>query len=367
MNPPVVNEQVAMIRIASINQDRGIAPGRSKGAAVHLSAMRDAFHRLGCVVEPVDEPDGKALRKQLECLHDERPLDMIYERYALGADCGARFASQHGVPLVLEVNAPLADEAMRYRGHRESPKERERDRFLFSQSSLVLPVSDAVASYARDRGADAARILVCPNGIDERRFHPGVRMAAGRLPGISPETLVLGFHGRERPWHRFDKLLACFESLLERGMPLHLLVVGEGDFIGLDDLPPGSHTRLGWQPHEMMAQWVARFDILPLTHQPDVPFYFSPLKLAEAMACGVVPVVPDLGDLAERIGQGSAGIVYPAGNMDRLESAIEFLATHPEQRALLAGHAARRAAGQSWTVIATKVLDRLLPDRLNAA
>ena len=97
---------------------------------------------------------------------------------------------------------------------------------------------------------------------------------------------MLGFHGRERPWHGFDKLAESFKELLARGLPVHLLVIGEGEFKALTRLPEGNFTRLGWQAHDDMPGLVANFDILPLTHQPDAPYYFSPLKLTEAMAAG---------------------------------------------------------------------------------
>ena len=352
-----------MIRVACVNQDRGIAPGRAKGAAVHLAAMREAFARLGCEVLPLDEPDSDALAKHLAAAHAQRPIDLLYERYALGADAAARFAGKHEIPLAIEVNAPLAEEALRYRDHEESEAEREGDRHLFRQADLVLAVSDAVAQYAHERGAAPERTIVCRNGVDETRFHPGVRTEVGDLPGLNDDTLVIGFHGRQRPWHRFDKLLACFRMLRGRDLPLHLLVVGEGRFEGLSELPSSDVTRLGWTPHEDMPVWVSRFDFLPLTHQPDSPFYFSPLKLAEAMACGVVPVVPDLGELPEQVGHGEAGLVYPAGDMDAMAERIAALIASPAQRRALGSQAAERALQHSWTGIARDVLTRLLPDR----
>lgn len=353
----------APMRIACVNQDRGIGPHRAKGAAVHLAAMREAFRRLGCEVLAFDEPDGRQLDAQLRRAHAAASLDLVYERYALGADSAARFAAANTIPLALEVNAPLAEEAARYREHREGEEERDADRRLFGQAALVLAVSKPVADYATRRGAPTERVVLCPNGIDETRFYPALRKEVGRLAGLDEETLVLGFHGRERLWHRFDKLLSCFQALKRKGLPLHLLVVGEGAFTGLDELPESDVTRLAWVPHDEVAAWVARFDILPLTHQPDAPFYFSPLKLSEAMACGVVPVVPDLGELPGQVGNGAAGLVYAAGDMDAMADGITALVEQPGLRARLGAEAARRAARQTWTGIARDVLDRLLSRR----
>ena len=45
-----------------------------------------------------------------------RCSNSIYERYALGKSAAARFAIKHGIPLVLEVNAPLAYELLDEQG-----------------------------------------------------------------------------------------------------------------------------------------------------------------------------------------------------------------------------------------------------------
>lgn len=348
-----------MARIAAVNQDSGIAPGRNKGAAVHLEAMREAFSRLGCAVSALDEPDDATLARKLQELVSRHGLDFIYERYSLGGDCAARFAVSRDLPLVLEANAPLAEEAERYRGRKETQDERERDQYLFENATTVLAVSSNVAKYAVARGASPESIQVCPNGIDERLFNLKARDSALQLPAIARDDVVLGFHGRERPWHRLDKLAEACQQLLARDLPIHVLVVGEGEYAALNELPASRMTRLGWQPHREMARYVARFDILPLTHQPDAPCYFSPLKLAEAMGCGAVPVVPRLGDLAATVRHGDNGMLYTAGDMKGFVDCIEQLSLNPDSRIRMGQRAAAFAAGRSWIGIAAQVLDCL--------
>ena len=95
------------MRLACVNQDPGVGPDREKGAAVHLREMRSAFDRLGAEVTSVDHSDPLEVRRQLEQLAASGPLDLVYERYALGAFAAGRFARERGLPHVLEVNAPL--------------------------------------------------------------------------------------------------------------------------------------------------------------------------------------------------------------------------------------------------------------------
>ena len=90
----------------SVNQDAGISPGRAKGAAVHLCAMREAFAKLGANCLGVDEPDDTRLTDTLHAAINQGPADLIYERYALGKSAASRFAVARGIPLVLEPNGP---------------------------------------------------------------------------------------------------------------------------------------------------------------------------------------------------------------------------------------------------------------------
>ncbi len=351
-----------MPTIAAINQDRGISPHRNKGAAVHLIAMRDAFTRLGCEVIAFDLPDDAALVSALSSGPVQCAFDLVYERYALGKATGARFAQESGIPLVVEINTPLADEQERFRGTAETDAQRESDNFLFRQANCVVAVSSAVAEYACARGAHPDAVIVCPNGIDTQHFNLQVDGGAVRREHVPDGAFVIGFHGRLRPWHGFEQLVSSVSNLLEQSLPVHLLVVGEGEFESLGQLPEKHFTRVGWQPHTSMPEFVAAFDALPLTYQPDVPCYFSPLKLMEAMACGVVPIVPDLGDLARVIDHGRTGYVYHPGDTSGMEDLLAQLILNPGKRISIGRRAGKIAMAYSWEDIAATVLDRVTQD-----
>jgi len=342
--------------VVSVNQDAGIGPRRAKGAAVHLNAMRAAFSRLGANCQGIDEPDDSRLNEALLGVLDMGPVDLIYERYALGKSAAARFAAEHGIPLVLEVNAPLADEQRRWRGASNEQEDARQDAFAMGVACKVVAVSSEVARYAIQRGAQAERVEVFPNGIDTERFNLSVRADSVRRSLLPPDRFVIGFHGRVRPWHSFAMLADVAGSLLEQGYDIHLLVVGEGDFACLRRLPEERYTRVHWQPHREIPRYVAAFDVLPLTYQADMPCYFSPLKLMEAMACGVVPLVPDLGDLPASVKHGATGLVYAAGDAEQLlEQMLRLIA----DKALLESmgrRAAKEAGRHSWEQIAGEVL-----------
>jgi glycosyltransferase involved in cell wall biosynthesis len=348
------------VRILHVVQDPGIQPGRKKGANVHVEAMRKAFARLGHDVAALDEPDPARCVARFEELHARAPFDCVYERHALGRAGLALRAAELGVPHVHEVNAPLAEEEALYRaGARRADDEHERR--AFAVAAGVLCVSSDCARYARERGASAAATWVEPNGVDEELFAPIPRDDPARTALVPPGRYAIGFHGRLRPWHNFPMLVEAFEQLVARGVPAHLVLLGEGDFEShlAGRVEAGRATRLSWVEHEQVGRIVAACDVLPLTYAGDAPCWFSPLKLLEAMSAGVVPVVPAMGDLESAVRHGHDGLVYAPGDLAALVDGLELLWRDEPLRARLAREARRAAAGRTWTSIARRVVERV--------
>ena len=346
------------MHIVCLNQDPGISPSRAKGAAVHLREMRRAFQTSGADVRELDEPDRQRARERLEDLWRSRPIDLVYERYSLHSGLGAEFAASHGIPLVLELNTPLIEEEERHRSGSVPDSVRARQREVFAGAACIVAVSNQVAEYARERGADPGRVHVFANGVDLERFRPRSRDDALRASLVPDGRFALLFHGRLRPWHGFDRLVRAMAGALQRGADLHLVVVGQGDFEAelSGRIDPGRWVNVGWVDHEEIARYVAVGDALVLSYPPDAPFYFSPLKLAEAMACGLVPIVPRLGDLDQVVAHEESGWVYPPDRPEELVAAIVALASHPALWRRLSRGAQSRAQGLSWNRIASFVL-----------
>jgi len=347
------------VRVACVNQDSGIQPERKKGAAVHLREMRRSFASLGAEVVAIDEGDGVEMRAALERAWEEGAIDFVYERYALGATSGAEFATDRNIPYILEVNTPLIDEEERWRGP-VSEEVRELERVLFRNASMIVVVSTEVAAYVGRHGVDPGRIFVFANGVDNDRFRPRSAGDPLRAELVPEGRFVLGFHGRLRGWHGFDRLAQAVGKLLSAGLPIHLLLVGEGDFeealedhVDLDNV-----TRVPWVDHEDIPKYVACFDALPLTYHPDTPCYFSPLKLAEAMACGVVPIVPNMGDLTDVVQDKKNGLVFSGEDLDAFSKAVKVLVEDEETRIRLSQGAVEAAASMSWKRIAGFILEK---------
>lgn len=343
------------MRVAYVNQDPGVGPGRRKGASAHVAALQSALSELGCEVLAIERKDDAGVLADLERAHEQRPIDWVYERHALGAVGAARFATARRAPLLLEVNAPLFDEARAHRGFEPTREDFARQRMCIESAAWLLPVSRSIARYLVDHGALPGRIHVLPNAVDTRLFH----LDAPRAEDFAapPGTLAVGFHGRLRPWHNLPLLGRALERVLDAGARVRVLAVGEGDFARALGPRVAEHlAQREWMAPEQLARHVACFDVLPLTYAPDSELYFSPLKLFEAMACGVAPLVPELGELPQIVGYGRCGALYPAGDDRALAQRLLQWIERPDERRQLGLAAARATAARSWIDVGREVL-----------
>ena len=186
------------MNILYICADRGIPIRGHKGAAVHVRAMSAAFSRAGHGVTivtprpgPVDGPrpqaeivevplpprenavpeEETARDMQLQAYRDvlftavlqlvqSKKYDLIYERYSLWSDVGARLSQVSRLPLVLEVNAPLLQEAARYRTLSDYKLAAQIEAAQFKAAYAISVVSRPLWEYVVQRGALARCVHV---------------------------------------------------------------------------------------------------------------------------------------------------------------------------------------------------------------
>ncbi len=339
------------MKILSLNQDKGIGVGKAKGATVHLQAIRKAFSELGHDVIPLDDPNGSQLQQLATHSQYACTFDLVYERYALGNQAGSEFAKQFSIPHILEVNAPLSEEVEKWRQSASTKIYTDKEKSAFIAASHIVAVSADTKRYSLERGAVEHRVTVIPNGFDPSIFYPRDKAICKEQLGIAADSFVVGFHGRLRPWHRFEKLVAAVAQLHQQMVPIHLLTIGEGRYLELTNnkLPAGIHTHLPWVDVEQLGAIVAAYDVLPLMYSPTDPCYFSPLKLYEAMASGAVPVVPRAGTLPEVVRHNHSGLVYENG---QLAQNIKELYLDPTKRSILSRLGVAQAQPHTWRRVA---------------
>lgn len=265
--------------------------------------------------------------------------DVIYERYNLFYLAGALLARRLGLPLLLEVNAPLAHERARFGNLKLHRLARWAEAYVWRAADRVLPVTDVLADHVRAVGVPEARIEVVPNGIDLHEFpEPAPE------PGAPKPSLVLGFVGFVRDWHGLDGVVRAIAAF--QGPPqVTLKVVGEGPARpGLEALAAalGISERVrftGLAGRDAIPGLVAGFDI---ALQPAAVAYASPLKVFEYMAAGRAIVAPDQPNLREVLVHEQTALLFDPTVKGAMWAAVERLVTDAALRQRL-GRAARQA------------------------
>lgn len=266
--------------------------------------------------------------RKLKATAQEFKPDFIYERYNLFLLSGVMLKTHLGIPLLLEVNAPLVYERSQHSGGLALPwLARWAEGKAWRGADFVLPVTNVLADHVRAYSVPEERISVIPNGINLSHFAqaPDTQTAKARI-GLD-NKLVLGFTGFVRDWHGVDRIIDWM-STPEAPANTHLLVVGDGPVRGeleaqAAKLGLGERvTFTGVVHRDAVPAYVAAFDI---ALQPAVTSYASPLKLMEYLVLGKAIVAPSTPNLQEILKDGENAAMFDdnvAGSMQRTLSRL---------------------------------------------
>ncbi|GAB6054601.1 glycosyltransferase family 4 protein [Magnetospira thiophila] len=272
--------------------------------------------------------------RRLERLYKKHHPDVLYERYNLYQPAGVRLKRKYGLPMLLEVNAPLVEERDKFGGLALKSLARWSENHTWRGADYCLPVTDVLADHLRAVGVPNDHIQVIPNGINRAHFaaapSPEEAKRALKLDG----KLVLGFTGYVRDWHRLDLVI----DLLADAPPetnLHLLLVGDGPVRAeLEEQARAAHledriTITGFVGRDEVPAYVAAFDI---ALQPAVTAYASPLKLFEYMFLGRAIVGPDTPNIREILVDGENAVLFDPAVDGAFRGALERVVYNPELR-----------------------------------
>jgi glycosyltransferase involved in cell wall biosynthesis len=286
--------------------------------------------------------------------------DLIVETQVGFAASGAVAHRLTGLPLVLDDTTPSREEAEAGAGVTAFARSTLRQQA--HAAVRVVAVSRALAKELVAEGVPSGKILLVPNGVDLAAYARADREACRRELGLAG-SVVVGFVGSFRPWHRVDLLVEALARLAPR--VVRLLLVGEGPgraaaqeraaALGVADRV----TWLGARRAEDVPRLVSAFDVgaLPATNA-----YGHPMKLVEHAAAGVASVAPDLPPVREVLEHEVTGLLFPPGDVSALARALGRLVDDAALRRRL-GAAAHEtiAAGADWRDRARALLDGLPP------
>lgn len=272
--------------------------------------------------------------------------DVIYERANLFYLAGALLARRLGIPLLLEVNSPLAQERAEFGALRLRRIARGAERFVWRSADRVLPVTAVLGAMVAQAQVRPERIIVVPNGIDIDAFP--ATLAAQQREGAE---VVLGFVGFVRAWHGLDAVLRAMAAATD-GPRWRLDIVGEGP--AREDLAAlamqlGIAERVRFAGLAARAEIPARIAAFDIALQPACVPYASPLKVFEYMAAGRAIVAPDQPNIREVLAHDHTALLFPPGDAAALCAAVSRLAGDPALRARLGAAARTEAIRRDFT------------------
>lgn len=376
------------MRIAYLLADPGIPVGGTKGASVHVAEVCAAFGRRDATValfaaRVTGRPpagttlvhlDAGSLRKgdstvRLAAASDFAARvtpavarfapDLIYERLALGSAGSATLAASLGVPRLVEVNAPVVDEWLTQHPLQMADAVRLRQRRALA-GARVVAVSAPLAQWSLTQGAAAA--IVLGNGVDVQHFALAAQARRPTRVGLGLEGAeVVGFVGSLKPWHGVPVLLAAAARLAPSRPKLRVLIVGDGPqraalFAQASRTPlRGRVVFTGAVDPGRVPSHLGAMDVATAPFLPSNGFYFSPMKVPEAMAAARPVIASDFVPIAKML--GDTGVLVAPADSAALAAALTRLLDDPAAAAALGVRARARATAQlSWDRVIEQTL-----------
>jgi glycosyltransferase involved in cell wall biosynthesis len=287
--------------------------------------------------------------------------DFIYERYSLYTSCGVQVARRAGIPLILEINAPLSIEQEKAGKLTFWRRARRTEAWIASHASRAITVSTPMKEIFVDMGVPADNIEVISNGVDPDQFHGRDTSAAVKAKYGLERKQILGFVGWIREWHGLIELAEAMGTWSD--LPdVHLLIVGDGPArpaLESAAVRAGVRHRLhvtGPVQRADMPDHIAAFDV---ALQPAATPYASPMKVFEYLAMGKPVVACRQPNLEEILTEGENALLFGPGDPKDLERAVrEILNDEPRRKRM--GKKARQTIfdrGYLWKRNAQRAVD----------
>lgn len=216
--------------------------------------------------------------------------------------------------------------------------------------------------------ADRRKIVVCPPGVNTKRFYPMPQGAARAALSLPPEQDLLLFVGRIEPLKAVDSIVEAVAIVREQQpdlvQNLNVTIIGgnpkdktDRDMMALQQLVAELDLQtvirfIGAKDQQALARWYAAATtvIMPSEYES-----FGMVAL-EAMASGTPVIASEVGGLAYLVRDRETGYLVPARAPARLAIRIMDTLNNTQQRATMGDNAARVARGYAWSAIADELL-----------
>jgi glycosyltransferase involved in cell wall biosynthesis len=331
---PVLDHGIRLTRLRGLDLFAEPNPFRTP-ALRDLRGLPDWVEFAGMRLGGFPEPLAFSLRALAMLARRRREFDIVHDNQCLGY--GLLGVPPLGLPMLATVHHPVVIDRDLEVAHGAAERRAAIQRwyrFVAMQQRvairlhrIITPSMAAKQAITRHLRVPGDRIDVVPVGVDHTVFRPGGARVPGRIVCTASADV---------PIKGLDTLIAAGQRLRAGGHRFELVVVGKPR---VRDKTVSFRTGLSD---------VELADLLRSAEIACVPSRYEGFSLPalEAMACGTPLVATTAGALPEVV--GSAGLLVPPDDPDRLADALGRLLTEPDLRADLAAAGVRRAAGFTW-------------------
>jgi glycosyltransferase involved in cell wall biosynthesis len=268
-----------------------------------------------------------AVRRSVRRLRATFPFDLIHAQFTYpDGVVAACLGRQYDVPVVItEQNSWLP-------WMNDYASVRRRSIWAVRQSACHISIGQSVRRTVEHFvGAGAENLTVIPNGVDPSEF-PLAAPAEARDPN------QILFVGAIRPVKGVDLLIRAVRILVDRGRPVHLLLVGEAFYSRYQqeetrlkqmcrDLGIADRVRFaGKQLPPELGQTMQQSAVLVLPSRIEA----LGMVLVEALMSGT-PVVSTRSGGPEEIIDDRVGVLVPTEDPEALARGIEQVLDHPDR------------------------------------
>jgi glycosyltransferase involved in cell wall biosynthesis len=193
--------------------------------------------------------------------------------------------------------------------------------------------------------------MVVPRGVDTENFSPAKRDEALRHSwGATADTQVLLSVGRLAVEKNLDIVVRCFKALQARGLPVKLVIVGDGPLRQALERSVPEAIFAGTRTGQDLAQHYASADLFIF---PSLTETFGNVTI-EAMASGLAVVAYNHAAAGQLIEHKRNGMVLAPNQEEQLFEAARQLVEDAALRTQMRLAARQTAVDRDWSSVITR-------------
>ncbi len=196
---------------------------------------------------------------------------------------------------------------------------------MLNRAHLVTVTGERMRRGLVERGVSAEKIRVLPHAVDTKRFQPAEDAADFDLVSV----------GHLIPRKRMNVVVDAVAELKQRGLVVRTAILGEGPE------RPGLEAQIKARGVEDVVSLLGfRHDVEAVLRRARLFALVSdwegvPFAMIEALCTGLVPIVTDVGTIADWIEHEKNGHIVGVGDAHALANSIERLTRDPAHYAEL--------------------------------